>query len=471
MERGVRQGGVLSTFLYNIFIDELLQILTTTKCGTSINSLYTGNPAQADDLALLSTLSNALQLMIDSFYEYSRKWLYQLSPPKTKVMMFTGKSNQGPPSRHSWKMGSHSIEMVQTYKHVGIVLSADLTSMIRTDSAAKNMRSKFIATVGHGIRPSGMNPLTAYKILHKVVLPSVMFGCELWTSLTSKEYDKLEKSYRFCLKFALGTHMRTHTFMVHSLMGAGTIKEYIHQKQLSFLRRLIELPHDSVAYQVFLQRLMAYRLACTPQPRGFVSHVYKMIHTYDLTQFMENYISDAEFPSKKPWSVISRNSVENHNIITMDSYLSNQCKTISLFIHRGKGLPSNLLNALKFHPEIKREIMFMVKLAAHPTVTERPKCPVCSDDYESLALHYLCTCVHTQERREAFWEIVTNLFDIRLAALLNNISDEYFTSILLGGIMPEFTEIFQDSAQYFFFIKCAARIYYDRKYTFHIQYT
>lgn len=446
-------------------------MLKKSGCGTYINSLYTGNPTQADDLALLSTMPKGLQSMINITYNYSQKWRYDLSVPKTKIMIFKSKPNQCLGTLFPWKLGDDAIEVVKTYKHVGVILSANLSSAERSDSAAKAMRSKFISAVGQGIRPSGINPLTAYKILHKVVLPSVLFGCELWSSLTQNEYEKLERSYRFCLKFALGIHMRTHTFTVYSLLGAKMLQDYIHEKQLSFFRRLAELPPDSVAYNTFMQRLMSYSLGCAQQPRGFITSTVNLMDRYGLIDFLNNFMCETVFPSKKPWSAIVRNTVQVKNTITLDNHLSSQCKTISMFTHRGKGLPSNLLMALNSYPDIKKEIMFMIKLAAHPTVVDNPKCLMCNNTYDSLALHYLCTCESIQERREAFWEVATNLFDIRLSALLNNLPDENFTSVLLGGVMPEFNEIFQEYTEYYFFLKCAAKLFYHKGYKFEVQYT
>ena len=40
MEQGVWQGGTLSPFLYCNFVDELLDTLTTSGLGVSINGLY-----------------------------------------------------------------------------------------------------------------------------------------------------------------------------------------------------------------------------------------------------------------------------------------------------------------------------------------------------------------------------------------------------------------------------------------------
>ena len=43
--------------------------------------------AYADDLALISSSSRNLQIMLDIAYEYSRKWRFRFSPSKSVVMI------------------------------------------------------------------------------------------------------------------------------------------------------------------------------------------------------------------------------------------------------------------------------------------------------------------------------------------------------------------------------------------------
>ena len=40
--QGVRQGGVLSPFLYCLFVNQLLDILSASRFGVSIDNIYCG---------------------------------------------------------------------------------------------------------------------------------------------------------------------------------------------------------------------------------------------------------------------------------------------------------------------------------------------------------------------------------------------------------------------------------------------
>jgi len=68
--RGVRQGGVVSTCLYLVYVNDLLNELEASKNGANVMSVHTGHPTFADDIALLALSPLHLQKMVDIVYRY-----------------------------------------------------------------------------------------------------------------------------------------------------------------------------------------------------------------------------------------------------------------------------------------------------------------------------------------------------------------------------------------------------------------
>ena len=64
--RGVKQGGLLSTDLYKVYVDDLLKMLNDSDLGTCIRigALTLNAVACADDIALFADNPAALQILL-----------------------------------------------------------------------------------------------------------------------------------------------------------------------------------------------------------------------------------------------------------------------------------------------------------------------------------------------------------------------------------------------------------------------
>ncbi len=60
IERGVRQGSILSPTLFNIVMDPLLMTMEASGLGLSVNNLYGGAYLHADDIRTLATSASSL---------------------------------------------------------------------------------------------------------------------------------------------------------------------------------------------------------------------------------------------------------------------------------------------------------------------------------------------------------------------------------------------------------------------------
>ena len=68
---GVHQGGVLSTHLYKIIVEDQILELEEKSLGIMLGSIYVGATAVADDMAYLSSSPEILQLMVGVGFRYS----------------------------------------------------------------------------------------------------------------------------------------------------------------------------------------------------------------------------------------------------------------------------------------------------------------------------------------------------------------------------------------------------------------
>jgi len=67
---GVRQGGILSPILFNVYVDNLIEELKSSSNGCFIGRTFFGCLMYADDLLLLSPSVNGMQSMLDTCSVY-----------------------------------------------------------------------------------------------------------------------------------------------------------------------------------------------------------------------------------------------------------------------------------------------------------------------------------------------------------------------------------------------------------------
>ena len=90
---GVRQGGVLSPDLYNIYVDGLICILRSCGAGCYIRGVFAAALFYADDMCILSPSVKGLQRLLNICSAYCTEWDIGLNAKKTKNMFFGKQSD------------------------------------------------------------------------------------------------------------------------------------------------------------------------------------------------------------------------------------------------------------------------------------------------------------------------------------------------------------------------------------------
>ena len=88
VSNGVRQGGILSPYLFNMYMDELSTRLNNLKIGCSIDDLFINHLMYADDLVLISPSTRGLSRLIEECQKYGLEFDIHFNSSKSAVMFF-----------------------------------------------------------------------------------------------------------------------------------------------------------------------------------------------------------------------------------------------------------------------------------------------------------------------------------------------------------------------------------------------
>ena len=85
---GLKQGGVLSAMLFNLYIDNLEDIFDDTCDPIYLFRKPLSHLSYADDLALISTSQNGLNNCLEKLHQFTKTWQLELNISKCKVIVF-----------------------------------------------------------------------------------------------------------------------------------------------------------------------------------------------------------------------------------------------------------------------------------------------------------------------------------------------------------------------------------------------
>ena len=110
---GVRHRGVLSTVLYKLLIDDMLNQSENSNCGIILRDINCGNPAFADDIALLALSPTSMQTLVNIYFTNSQNWKFEFISVKADILIFhRGLIVSTYP--FVWKLGNQLIQIAKT---------------------------------------------------------------------------------------------------------------------------------------------------------------------------------------------------------------------------------------------------------------------------------------------------------------------------------------------------------------------
>ena len=116
--RGVKQGSVMSPWLYSLFINGLLKKLKAEKLGVAFVGEWIGALAFADDIVLIAESAEEMARMVRVCEEYARRWRFEFNVKKCKYMIIDGDAME-----EAIQIEGNEVERVNNFKYLGVWLS------------------------------------------------------------------------------------------------------------------------------------------------------------------------------------------------------------------------------------------------------------------------------------------------------------------------------------------------------------
>lgn len=239
---GIRQGCVLSPFLFALYIGELTDMMKRSGC----QGVYLDENAPnvmillfADDIVQGANTVGRLQKMINVLAEFCTKWGMKINLLKTKILVFRRGGIVKQTER--WYFMGKPIEVVSFYKYLGIMFTPKLKWTLAKKTLA-SQASKALGLLYMYSYKCGHLPVNVMvKLFDSMVVPILLYGSEIWGSEYSESIENVQITF---LKRILGVGTTTTNAVVLSEVGRYPLAIVYYKKCIQFWLKLLQMPEN-----------------------------------------------------------------------------------------------------------------------------------------------------------------------------------------------------------------------------------
>lgn len=199
---GVRQGGLSSPRIFNMYVNGLVEELSGAGVGCSIDGTFINNISYADDMVLLGPSVSAIRRLLGICERYAGAHGLRYNVKKSELLVFKSKgfkTSTVPPLL----LSGVPLARVARFKYLGHWITEDLADAedIERERRALAVRSNMLA------RRFARCTAEVKISLFKAYCQS-FYTCSLWVSYSRKTIDALRVQYNNALRRLLGLPWR-----------------------------------------------------------------------------------------------------------------------------------------------------------------------------------------------------------------------------------------------------------------------
>ena len=229
---GVRQGGILSPYLFSVFMDDLSHLLNNSIYGCQIGAVKLNHIFYADDLGLIASSVYALQKLLNICDDFAMKNSIIFNENKSYCIYFRSRKLKNVTPGSVMLRGSN-IKIVDSEKYLGHIL----TSNLKDSDDIERQKRLFYARGNTIVRKFKFCSVAVKRILFKAYCTS--FYCSaLWCKYTQRDLQSIQVAYNNIVRTLFGiSRMASITDSCRNL-GLPIFREIYKKCMFSLLGRI-----------------------------------------------------------------------------------------------------------------------------------------------------------------------------------------------------------------------------------------
>ena len=246
---GVKQGGIISPMLFNLYMDDLSLMLNCSGIGGYIGTSFINHLCYADDLCLISLSSSGMQHLLNICNEYAttQKLLYNGS----KSFSLCFKKNTLKVSAPSFYLDQMKIPTVKQCRYLGITIST-----LNSDIDLKRQMRKLYANVNLLLRKFSKCSVGVKCFLFKTYC-SNLYGAPMWFDCTKAALKKLKIAYNNSLRRFMFLPWRNSATEMFANLSIHSFDEMFRIFVFSFRSR-VTASHNQLIFGLYTAHCSVY---------------------------------------------------------------------------------------------------------------------------------------------------------------------------------------------------------------------
>ncbi|KAI8427626.1 hypothetical protein MSG28_002111 [Choristoneura fumiferana] len=233
LECGVRQGGLTSPGLFNLYINQLLEELSSMHVGCHIDGTCVNNISYADDMVLLGPSISSIRKLVEVCERYAEKTGLKYNSKKSEVLVFKATAKYMPSNVPSVVLSGVPLRVVQEFKYLGHIIADDLKDDhdIERERRALAVRSNVLTR--RFSRCSNDVKITLFK-----AYCTSFYSSGLWFQHTKRAYNVLRVQYNNAFRMLLGLPRHCSASAMFAETRTDGFHAIMRKKTASLLQRV-----------------------------------------------------------------------------------------------------------------------------------------------------------------------------------------------------------------------------------------
>ena len=243
---GVRQGDSLSTTLFNLYIDDIIDAIKQCNTGVTCGETNICSLLYADDLVLISENETGLQNMLNVLEDWTKCWQLNINCDKSKVMHIRKK--RMPCSTYEFKLGNTIVETVKCYKYLGLVINEYCDFNFTVETLCNSAGRALGAVIARFKKFKDVGYKTFTKLYNSCVVPVIDYGSAVWGGRNFKHCDQIHCR---AIRFYLGVHRFAPLAALKGDMGWPDPQTRQKTAMLKYWNRLVNMSDERITKKIF----------------------------------------------------------------------------------------------------------------------------------------------------------------------------------------------------------------------------